>query len=177
MAGAGPEIAAAKQRIRTATLAARAARTDAQRDAAGLAIAQHGRDQWAGLVRLAAFVSFGSEPPTGPLLDGLVAAGTQVLVPVIDGDDLDWVAYVGGGRALGTTAIATADLVVVPALAVDRSGHRLGRGRGYYDRALVAVTAPVVAVVYDEELIESVPIEPHDRRVQGVLCPAGYLAL
>jgi 5-formyltetrahydrofolate cyclo-ligase len=51
----------------------------------------------------------------------------------------------------------------------------LGRGRGYYDRALTAVAAPVVAVGYDDELVDAVPIEPHDQRVQAMLRPAGYV--
>jgi 5-formyltetrahydrofolate cyclo-ligase len=70
--------------------------------------------------------------------------------------------------------VRDADVVLVPALAVDRDGHRLGRGRGYYDRALESVTAPVVAVVYDDDVIDDVPIEPHDRCVDGRLTPSGY---
>jgi 5-formyltetrahydrofolate cyclo-ligase len=69
--------------------------------------------------------------------------------------------------------LAAASVVVVPALSVDRDGNRLGRGRGYYDRALSDIKAPVVAVVYDDELIDVVPAEPHDRRVDAVLRPRG----
>jgi 5-formyltetrahydrofolate cyclo-ligase len=69
--------------------------------------------------------------------------------------------------------LAQAAIVVVPALSVDRRGNRLGRGRGYYDRALSDLAGSVVAVVYDDELIDEVPAEPHDRRVDAVLQPRG----
>jgi 5-formyltetrahydrofolate cyclo-ligase len=155
--------------------------------AAGTAIAGHALDEWRGTTTIAAYLSVGSEPPTGALLCGLVAGGVTVLVPIVDDDRLDWSEYVPGGRSttgrfgiaepagprLGPTALAAADLVVVPALAVDRTGNRLGRGGGFYDRALAGVTAPTVAVVYDAELLDEVPVAPHDRPVSGALRPAG----
>jgi 5-formyltetrahydrofolate cyclo-ligase len=76
---------------------------------------------------------------------------------------------------LGPTAIGTAEVVVVPALAVDRNGLRLGRGRGYYDRALrhARPDAVLVALVFDEEFLDEVPAEPHDHRVTAVVTPSG----
>jgi 5-formyltetrahydrofolate cyclo-ligase len=59
----------------------------------------------------------------------------------------------------------------VPALAIDQSGNRLGKVKGYYDRALVATAAPVVAVVYEHELLEALPAEAHDRRVDFAVTP------
>ncbi|MDX6723959.1 MAG: 5-formyltetrahydrofolate cyclo-ligase, partial [Solirubrobacteraceae bacterium] len=57
-----------------------------------------------------------------------------------------------------------------------RDGRRLGQGGGSYDRALARVAAPVVAVVFDDEVLdEPIPVEPHDRRVAGVLTPRGGL--
>ncbi|TDB95060.1 5-formyltetrahydrofolate cyclo-ligase, partial [Micromonospora fluostatini] len=78
------------------------------------------------------------------------------------------------GPRLGVTAIAGADLVVVPALAVDRRGLRLGRGGGSYDRALARVpaTVPTVALLHDGELVGSLPAQPHDRPVRAVVTPA-----
>jgi 5-formyltetrahydrofolate cyclo-ligase len=133
----------------------------------------------------------GTEPPTRPLLDTLRTTGVRVLLPVITGERLDWATYDGEaalaegplglseptGRRLGSEALSAADVVLVPALAVDRSGHRLGRGRGYYDRALAAVTVPVIAAVFDDDVIDDVPVEAHDRSVDGWLAPSGYYRL
>ena len=68
----------------------------------------------------------------------------------------------------------SADLVLVPALAVDQSGLRLGRGGGSYDRALARVGAqvPTVALLYDSELLDRVPGGPHDQRVRMVARPS-----
>ena len=112
--------------------------------------------QMAGTV--AAYVSVGSEPDTRGLIYALWKRGTYVLLPLLRADDdLDWASYEGpdslgpGPRGLleptepprGVTAITSADLVIVPALAVDRGGMRLGRGGGSYDRALARVGAAI----------------------------------
>jgi 5-formyltetrahydrofolate cyclo-ligase len=81
---------------------------------------------------------------------------------------------------LPASALADADLVLVPALAVDRRGVRLGRGRGFYDRSLPARNpkAQLVAVVRDQELVDELPFEPHDVRMTHVLTPGrGVIAL
>jgi 5-formyltetrahydrofolate cyclo-ligase len=131
---------------------------------------------------VAAYVSVGREPGTGVLLDALAAAGKRVVLPLLQPDnDLDWAAYTGPeglvsagrgllepvGPLLGPDAIATADVVVVPGLAVDRAGLRLGRGGGSYDRALarVPVGTFTCVVLNDDEVLDSVPAAPHDRRV------------
>ena len=119
---------------------------------------------------MAAYVSVGSEPGTGRLLDALVAAGKRVMLPVLlPDDDLDWAAYAGdrgpgpapaagcssrSGPRLGVEAVATADVVLVPGLAVDRTGDRLGRGGGSYDRALgrVPVGTFTCVLLYDDEV-------------------------
>jgi len=70
------------------------------------------------------------------------------------------------------------DLVLAPALAVDRLGNRLGWGKGHYDRVLATVEPEqVVAVVYDDEVLDRVPVEEHDRRVGAVLTPSGLRRL
>ncbi len=135
---------------------------------------------------IAAFVGVRSEPPTVPLLEALHARGVRVLLPVLLADmDLDWAPFTGAaelvegrlrmseppGPTLGPDAIATADLVLVPALAVDGSGMRLGQGGGSYDRALIRTSARVVAVVFGDEVLEWLPAEDHDRSVDGVLTP------
>jgi 5-formyltetrahydrofolate cyclo-ligase len=86
-----------------------------------------------------------------------------------------------GGPRLGVSAIASADLVLAPALAVSRTGIRMGRGGGSYDRALGRLPAGppplVIALLHDGELLDSVPAEPHDRPVHGVITPRGGLTL
>ncbi|WP_428962057.1 5-formyltetrahydrofolate cyclo-ligase [Micromonospora fluostatini] len=140
--------------------------------------------------RLAGYVPVGSEPGGPDLPAALRAAlppSADLLLPVLRPDlDLDWAVYDGvlvaagrgmrepAGPRLGVTAIAGADLVVVPALAVDRRGLRLGRGGGSYDRALARVpaTVPTVALLHDGELVGSLPAQPHDRPVRAVVTPA-----
>ncbi|MET1132437.1 MAG: 5-formyltetrahydrofolate cyclo-ligase [Aeromicrobium sp.] len=137
--------------------------------------------------RVAAYLSLPSEPGTAPLLESLVGRGVEVLVPVSLPDrSLDWAAYEPGavvagalgvpaptGRALGSDALATCDVALVPGLAVDHAGNRLGRGAGYYDRALAHFTGVTCAVVFEDELLPHVPSEPHDRPVDLVLTPSG----
>ena len=143
--------------------------------------------------RMTAYVPVGSEPGGSDLPAVLRAAlpeESELLLPVLRDDlDLDWAAYTGtgslraAGRGLreptgplcGPAAVAGAELVVVPALAVDRRGIRLGRGGGSYDRALARVPAATltVALLHDGELVEAVPAQPHDRPVHAVITPAG----
>jgi 5-formyltetrahydrofolate cyclo-ligase len=108
------------------------------------------------------------------------------VVPM-EGRDLTWAVDTGRltpgrfglleplGPRLGPTALRTADVVVVPALAVARDGVRLGRGGGYYDRALqyARSDAVLVALVFDDELLDELPSEQHDRRVTAVVTPSG----
>lgn len=156
----------------------------------------------------AAYVPVGTEPG-GASLPAVLSAECTVLLPILLPDgDLDWARYEGTlrrsprglleppGDRLGTSAITQASVVFVPALAVSRrSGMRLGRGGGSYDRALARITPPapasaqaadssaqsapfVVALLHDGELIDDVPYEPHDRPVDAVVTPAeGFMRL
>ena len=138
---------------------------------------------------IAAYVSGALEPPTSALITALHAEGVRVLLPVVLPDlDLDWAldddthrpgagpgALEPGGTRLGRDAIADAAVVVVPALAIDREGHRLGQGGGSYDRALAraGASALVIALVHDDELLDApVPVAGHDRLVDLVVTPA-----
>lgn len=141
---------------------------------------------------VAAYVSVGSEPGTSALLDDLLAAGKRVILPVLLPDnDLDWAPYRGPGSVepaqrgllepvappLGLAAVATADAVLVPGLAVSRTGMRLGRGGGSYDRALgrVPVGTFTCVLLYDDEIGLDVPAAPHDRPVTAAASPAGVV--
>src|SRR4051794_6734813 len=111
--------------------------------------------------RVAAYEALRTEPGSPELLADLHAAGFQVIVPLTLPDrDLDWLPWPAPTdspeRPLGSAAIGTAGLVLVPAFAVDRSGRRLGRGGGSYDRALARVPAgtTVAALIFADELVE-----------------------
>lgn len=197
-----PEVArhdadaqARKAELRRRLRAARAAMTPDERSQAARAI----RDavlslpeaEMAGTV--AAYFSVGTEPDTRGLVYALWKRGSYVLLPLFLPDgELDWASYEGpdsvryrlDGRfglaepmdpPRGVETISRADLVIVPALAVDRRGIRLGRGAGCYDRALARVggAVPTVALVYDAELLDDdLPAEPHDRPVRLAARPA-----
>ncbi|GAA4120722.1 5-formyltetrahydrofolate cyclo-ligase [Nocardioides fonticola] len=143
---------------------------------------------------VAAYVSLGSEPGTGPLLQALRAAGKRVILPVLLPDnDLDWAVHTGDadlaparrgllepvGPTLGPDAVGTADAVLVPGLAVSLDGVRLGRGGGSYDRALgrVPVGTFTCVLLHDDEVGLDVPVEPHDRRVLAAASQAGITRL
>ncbi len=183
-------LPAAKAALRRRLVAARARLTDAERAEAGHAVRETvlalPETQMAGTA--AAYYSVGTEPDTRGLVYALWKRGTYVLLPVLlPGGDLDWASYEGpdslvpGPRGTlqpaepprGTAAIASADLVIVPALAVDRRGIRLGRGGGSYDRALARVGGPVptVALLYGGELLDEVPSGPHDLPVRMIARP------
>jgi 5-formyltetrahydrofolate cyclo-ligase len=140
---------------------------------------------------ICAYVPVGSEPGSPAMLDALVAAGGRVLLPVAREDDagiplpLNWGEYRGeliaarfGLREppppwLPAEAIGTASIVVVPALAVDLSGVRLGRGAGFYDRSLTLTdsAARLIAMVRDDEVVDHLPGEPHDVTMTHALTP------
>jgi 5-formyltetrahydrofolate cyclo-ligase len=148
-----------------------------------------------GTAVVTAYAPMAGEPGGEELLDELVSAlppGGRLLLPLLRGDlDLDWAGYAGpddlGPPAprmrepltapLGVAAISWADLVLVPAVAVDRTGVRLGRGGGSFDRALHRVSPEtlIVALLYDGEFVESLPVEEHDVPVLAVITPSGGL--
>ncbi|MFD5795877.1 5-formyltetrahydrofolate cyclo-ligase [Streptomyces diastatochromogenes] len=146
---------------------------------------------------VAAYVSVGSEPGTLALLDALRARGVRVLLPALLPDnDLDWGEYAGpdslariqhggkmalfepSGERLGPDAVTAADVVLLPGLAVDARGMRLGRGGGSYDRVLARLERAgahpaLVVLLYDTEVVARVPAEAHDQPVHAVVTPSG----
>lgn len=133
------------------------------------------------------YLSGADEPDTRPFLGWAADNGVDVIVPVSRADGwLDWVYARGGteqpglfgisemaGEVVAAGVFQSVDLLLIPAAAVDRSGMRMGWGRGYFDRALASLEKqpPVFAVVFDDEVRESVPSESHDRPVDGVVTP------
>jgi 5-formyltetrahydrofolate cyclo-ligase len=143
-----------------------------------------------------AYVPVGTEPGSVEMLDMLLQRAGRVLLPIARTapDDtplpLRWGEYRPNGLArarwglleppepwLPESALADAGLVLVPALAVDVRGVRLGRGRGFYDRSLSSRSprTPLIAVVRDEELVDELPADPHDVPMTHALTPRGGL--
>ncbi|MFF9039567.1 5-formyltetrahydrofolate cyclo-ligase [Streptomyces sp. NPDC014892] len=195
----GPEPELSKRMLRRELLLVRNGLTpdDVRKTTAALADRALDLPELAHARTVAAYVSVGSEPGTLALLDALRARGVRVLLPVLLPDnDLDWGVYAGeaslarvrhGGRMellepagerLGPDAVTTADVVLLPGLAVDARGMRLGRGGGSYDRVLARLDRAgadpaLVVLLYDTEVLDRVPEEPHDRPVHAVVTPSG----
>lgn len=190
---------AGKAALRQQLLAARRSVADDVRAEEARALAEHIRDVVSSGGTVCAYVPVGAEPGSIEMLDVLLGRAGRVLLPVArtSGDDtplaLQWGEYRPGDLVAGRfgllepaepwlppSALAAAELVLVPALAVDRTGVRLGRGRGFYDRSLDRrdPQARLVAVVRDEELVDELPCEPHDVRMTHALTPRrGLVAL
>ena len=184
-----PDPIAVKAALRAAHLARRRDRPRAERATAAAAVASALLRGLAGCRTIAAYAPEETEPGFGRLPAAYTQLGARVLLPVVpaEGHELGWAVDTGRlapgrygllepvGPRLGPTAIGAADVVVVPALAVARDGVRLGRGGGYYDRALrhVRPGAALVAAVFDDELLDALPAEPHDRLVTAVVTPSG----
>jgi 5-formyltetrahydrofolate cyclo-ligase len=197
--GRPPDARGRKALLRRDLLAARRRRaTGAAEDSARVAralalpeLARARRDAARAPTHVALYASLAGEPATTELLDALRAAGVRVLLPSVLADrNLVFREHVGelvAGR-FGTREppahapnvdLAMAAVVVVPALAVDLAGRRLGRGGGSYDRALARLCAgaTVVTLLHDSEIIARVPTEPHDRPVDVVVTPSRVLRL
>lgn len=177
-----------KRALRSELRARRRERDAGELDAWGRLLAAHAASVPGDT--LTAFVGVDGEVPTLPLIDALAAAGRRVLLPItLDDMSLDWAEYAGSdslapagfglleptGARLGPEAIAEAETILAPALAIDRMGNRLGQGGGCYDRSLPMATGEVIAVVADDEVVDAVPTEPHDRPVDAVLTPSAGL--
>ncbi len=192
----GPGHSAAKTALRDQVMAARKRRPieAAARFSSSVADVALAWEPVRSAATVAAYVSVGSEPGTGLLLDALAAAGKRVLLPVVlPGLDLDWAVHTGRdglvpavrglleptAPRLGREAIAQADVVLVPGTGVSSTGTRLGQGGGCYDRALPRVSpgTPVAVVLFDDEVGLDVPAEPHDVRVGFALTSHGVTAL
>ena len=144
-----------------------------------------------GVHSLSAYLSLPDEPGTRDFLDWACDRGIRVLLPISRKDGLlDWAPYDGNAEqiddfgmpaptstVLGPIAINGVDLIIIPAATVDHTGMRMGWGRGYFDKTLGSMEEcpPVYAVIFDDELVDSVPSELHDQRVDGVVTPSGIV--
>lgn len=185
-----------KAELRTAILTARRALTPNEHDAEARALVGHLSALITDVQTVCAYVPVGSEPGSPELIDELHRHGIRVMLPVARGDSagnptpLQWGEYRPGKLVdapyglrepappwLGAGAVAEASVILVPALAVDRTGVRLGRGAGFYDRslALADAAARLIAIVRDDELVDHLPAEAHDMPMTHALTPHGGL--
>lgn len=185
-----------KAERRNAILGARRAQPSQEHDAEAHALITHLAAVVADGETVCAYVPVGSEPGSLDLIDSLHRRGVRVLLPVARHDaagvplPLQWGEYRPGGLVearfglrepvepwLDAATVAQASVILVPALAVDRTGVRLGRGAGFYDRSLPLAdpAARLIAVVRDDELVEQLPAESHDVRMTHALTPRNGL--
>lgn len=138
---------------------------------------------------LSCYLATRDEPETRPFLTWASEQGIRVLLPVSRDDGLlDWAPYDAADESfdligmpvpttelLGPIAINDVGLILVPAAAVDRTGMRMGWGRGYFDKTLGSMDRrpPVFAVVFEHEVLDELPREAHDQPVDGAVTPAG----
>lgn len=188
-------VAEAKRALRTELRERRRMLSTAERVAAAAAIGEH-LDTLLTLHRaraISCFLSTPSEPGTREFIARAVRRGIRVLLPISGADGLlQWAAaddapFAAGmfgiaeptGSRFEAAAVRDVDLMIVPAAAVDRSGTRLGWGRGYFDRLLesMPLRPPVYAVTYDAEVLDSLPHEVHDQPITGVVTPTGIITL
>lgn len=188
------DVSAAKRALRAELRERRRVRTVAERDADAVSLTAHliRLAQESGASALTAYLSLPDEPDTRGFLAWAAAAELRILLPVSRVDGLlDWAPYDADDEAadilgmptpttdlLGPMAIHTVDLILVPAACVDRTGMRMGWGRGYFDKTLGSMERrpPVYAVIFDDEFVDSVPRERHDQPVDGVVMPSGIVA-
>lgn len=133
---------------------------------------------------IASYYSFGFEPDTSALNRALINSGKKLLLPRIAGKELDWITWNGDENQLVKKGkfhepigdpnheIQSIDLVIVPALRIDRDGNRLGQGGGYYDRALPNISGWKIALIHSDEISgEQLPTDPWDTKVDAAATP------
>ena len=182
-----------KDAIRARSLTSRAARAESAIALAGEAIAAHDWNALCAGELVTCFVSLATEPPTAQLRKQLGALGKSVALPIMKpGHTLAW-GFDGLSLAKNSYGIFepvssdidinSASSIIIPALRVGLDGSRLGRGAGYYDRALETLVSYKdggprrIVLVFDDEVDESVPCEPHDAPIDVIVTPTQLIAI
>lgn len=130
---------------------------------------------------IASYRSYGDEPDTQEINREILARGKKLLLPrLLPDKDLHFIPWDGESELKienrievppGENFAGKIDLVIVPTLGLDGFGNRLGQGAGSYDRALSRTSAWRVALINNEELVDSIPTEPHDLKMDAALLP------
>jgi 5-formyltetrahydrofolate cyclo-ligase len=187
-----PGVEPSKQALRAEARERRRILTSDQRDVTAAAFLTHLKQlvTQSKATTISCYLSTVDEPPTREFVQWATQQGITVLLPVSREDGLmEWAVHDGSevpdvlgmpapaSEVLGPMAIHDADLLIIPAASVTPTGVRLGWGRGYFDRTLGSMEnrPPVFAVVYDHEVVPSLPTEPHDQNVDGAITPSGVM--
>lgn len=143
---------------------------------------------WQQALHILCYWSLPDELPTHETVQRWLEAGKSIYLPRVVGDDLEIVPYHGAqslddnnkfhiGEPVGDAVDASClELIIVPAVALDARRNRLGRGKGFYDRLLSSTSCPTIGVVCDFQLVDEVPVEPHDRPLDCVVTSDGVIA-
>lgn len=189
-----PSAAEGKRELRARIRAARRARDTREHSLAETAIAERVTKRLGLVSEVCCYLSMETEPGTDALIARLVRDGVRVHVPRVSGTAMQWCEYAPGdglresdlgirepiGEGVARVP-AGADAVILPALAADALGNRLGQGGGFYDRALGSIPSQVeggplcIALVFDDEVLPLLPLESHDLRVDVVVTPTRTL--
>ena len=177
-----------KDTIRQTLLAARRAHADAHGADAAVALAAHA-DRLSGQ-NIAAYLPMGGEIDPRPLMQALRRQGSSICLPVCADEEAAMIfrRYRDGDALLpdemgiaaprATAPQVTPDIVLLPLLAFDSIGHRLGRGGGFYDRTLARLrqggACRFIGLAFDMQMVDKCPIAPHDEALHGVATPAHY---
>ena len=136
------------------------------------------------------YAPFAAEPDIWQLLSDALAAGKMVFLPRFDSESANYIvcqvqdlaADIVTGRfgirepqvGCARLSLKRLDLILVPGIAFDLAGHRLGRGKGYYDRLLGELQGEKCGVAFDQQIVNRVPIEPHDMRLSCIVTPTRW---
>ena len=169
--------------------------TRSQREDAAVEICARLVEQpaWRNARTVLLFAPLTDEPNVRPLFHAALAGGKLMALPRFNSGmddyeaaiirDLDKDCVEGRFGILEpatlceTVDLKRLDLILVPGLAFDWQGHRLGRGKGFYDRLLAEVSGKTCGVAFDQQLVSAIPVEPHDVHLNCILTPSHWLEL